>query len=77
MFAELDEAFVATWVFVAAYMLVWALSGIAAYPDHRRRRVITVRTWIRLGWVDSGRSQVMCPSTLCATCRYAVNHGHA
>ncbi|HEX2941176.1 MAG TPA: DUF2182 domain-containing protein, partial [Rhodopila sp.] len=25
------EAFVATWVFVAAYMLVWALSGIAAY----------------------------------------------
>lgn len=25
------ETFVATWVFVAAYMLVWALSGIAAY----------------------------------------------
>jgi predicted metal-binding membrane protein len=25
------EAFVATWVFVAAYMLVWTLSGIAAY----------------------------------------------
>src|SRR3984893_736108 len=25
------EAFVATWVFVAAYMLVWALSGVAAY----------------------------------------------
>ena len=26
-----DDAFVATWVFVAAYLLVWALSGIAAY----------------------------------------------
>ena len=26
-----DDAFVSTWVFVAAYMLVWALSGIAAY----------------------------------------------
>lgn len=25
------EAFVATWVFVAGYMLVWTLSGIAAY----------------------------------------------
>jgi predicted metal-binding membrane protein len=25
------EAFVATWVFVAAYMLVWTLSGVAAY----------------------------------------------
>ena len=26
-----DDAFVFTWVFVAAYLLVWALSGIAAY----------------------------------------------
>ena len=26
-----DDAFRATWVFVAAYLLVWALSGIAAY----------------------------------------------
>jgi predicted metal-binding membrane protein len=25
------EAFVATWVFVAAYMMVWTLSGVAAY----------------------------------------------
>jgi predicted metal-binding membrane protein len=25
------EAFVATWVFVAAYLLVWTLSGVAAY----------------------------------------------
>ena len=25
------EAFVATWVFVAAYMLVWGLSGVVAY----------------------------------------------
>ena len=28
---QLDVAFVSTWVFVAAYLLVWALSGIAAY----------------------------------------------
>ena len=28
-----DDAFVATWVFVAAYLLVWALSGIAAYAE--------------------------------------------
>src|SRR3954452_10733516 len=26
-----SKAFVATWVFVAAYMLVWTLSGVAAY----------------------------------------------
>jgi len=26
-----DDAFVATWVFMAAYLLMWALSGIAAY----------------------------------------------
>jgi len=26
-----DDAFVSTWVFMAAYLLVWALSGIAAY----------------------------------------------
>jgi len=26
-----DNAFVSTWVFLAAYLLVWALSGIAAY----------------------------------------------
>ncbi len=25
------DAFVATWIFVAAYMLVWSLSGVAAY----------------------------------------------
>src|SRR3954464_1186862 len=25
------EAFVSTWIFVAAYLLVWGLSGIAAY----------------------------------------------
>jgi predicted metal-binding membrane protein len=28
---QLDVAFVSTWVFVAAYLLMWALSGIAAY----------------------------------------------
>ena len=28
---QLDDAFVSTWVFVAAYLFVWALAGIAAY----------------------------------------------
>ena len=28
---QLDDAFVSTWVFVGAYLLVWALAGIAAY----------------------------------------------
>jgi predicted metal-binding membrane protein len=28
---RLDDAFVSTWVFVGAYLLVWALAGIAAY----------------------------------------------
>ena len=28
---QLDDAFVSTWAFVAAYLLVWALAGIAAY----------------------------------------------
>lgn len=29
------DAFVATWVFVAAYLVVWALSGVAAYLGAR------------------------------------------
>lgn len=28
---QLDYAFVSTWVFVAAYLLVWILAGVAAY----------------------------------------------
>jgi predicted metal-binding membrane protein len=28
---ERGEAFVATWIFVTAYMLVWVLAGVAAY----------------------------------------------
>src|SRR6185437_7083273 len=28
---ERGEAFVSTWVFVAAYLLVWGLAGVAAY----------------------------------------------
>ena len=28
---QLGDAFVSTWVFVGAYLLVWALAGIAAY----------------------------------------------
>jgi predicted metal-binding membrane protein len=37
------EAFVATWVFVAAYMLVWTLSGVAAYAGVLAVETIAVR----------------------------------
>ncbi len=37
------EAFVATWVFVAAYMLVWALSGVAAYAGALAAEAIAAR----------------------------------
>ena len=37
------EAFVATWVFVAAYMLVWTLSGAAAYAGALAVEAIAAR----------------------------------
>ncbi len=37
------EAFVATWVFVAAYMLVWALSGIPAYAGALAAEAVSAR----------------------------------
>ncbi|HVC60764.1 MAG TPA: DUF2182 domain-containing protein [Acetobacteraceae bacterium] len=37
------EAFVATWVFVAAYMLVWTLSGVAAYAGALAAEAIAAR----------------------------------
>jgi predicted metal-binding membrane protein len=37
------EAFVATWVFVAAYMAVWALSGVAAYAGAVAAEAIAAR----------------------------------
>jgi predicted metal-binding membrane protein len=36
---QLEDAFVSTWVFVAAYLLVWALAGLAAYAG-----VLAVKT---------------------------------
>jgi predicted metal-binding membrane protein len=36
------EAFVTTWVFVAAYMLVWTLSGVAAYAGVLAAEAIAV-----------------------------------
>ena len=38
------EAFVATWVFVAAYLLVWTLSGIAAYAGALAAETLAART---------------------------------
>jgi predicted metal-binding membrane protein len=40
---ERGEAFVATWVFVAAYMLVWTLAGIAAYGGALAAEAIAAR----------------------------------
>jgi hypothetical protein len=37
------EAFVSTWVFVAGYMLVWALSGAAAYAGALAAEAIATR----------------------------------
>jgi predicted metal-binding membrane protein len=37
------KAFVATWVFVAAYMLVWTLSGVAAYAGAVAAEAVATR----------------------------------
>jgi predicted metal-binding membrane protein len=37
------EAFVATWVFVAAYMAVWALSGVAAFAGAVATEALSTR----------------------------------
>jgi len=38
------EAFVSTWIFVAAYLLVWSLSGVAAYAGALAAEVVAART---------------------------------
>ena len=38
-----DDAFVSAWVFVAAYLLVWALTGIAAYAGVLATETAAVR----------------------------------
>jgi predicted metal-binding membrane protein len=38
------EAFVATWVFVGAYMVVWSLSGVAAYAGALAAEAVAART---------------------------------
>src|SRR5262249_42305170 len=40
---ERGEAFVSTWVFVAAYILVWTLAGVAAYAGALAAEAIAVR----------------------------------
>ncbi len=37
------EGFVATWVFVAAYMIVWTLSGVAAYAGALAAEAVAAR----------------------------------
>ena len=37
------EAFVATWVFVAGYMLVWTLAGVAAYAGALAAEAVAAR----------------------------------
>jgi predicted metal-binding membrane protein len=37
------DTFVATWVFVAAYMLVWTLAGVAAYAGALAAEAIATR----------------------------------
>jgi predicted metal-binding membrane protein len=38
------EAFVSTWIFVAAYLLVWGLSGVAAYAGALAAEAVATRT---------------------------------
>src|SRR5215468_7764600 len=40
---ERGDAFVSTWMFVAAYMLVWTLAGVAAYAGALAPEGISVR----------------------------------
>lgn len=40
---ERGEAFVATWVFVAAYLLVWTFAGVAAYAGALAAEAIATR----------------------------------
>jgi predicted metal-binding membrane protein len=40
---ERGEAFVATWVFVAAYLLVWVLSGVVAYAGAVAAEAVAAR----------------------------------
>jgi predicted metal-binding membrane protein len=40
---ERGDAFVSTWMFVAAYILVWTLAGVAAYAGALAAEAITVR----------------------------------
>jgi predicted metal-binding membrane protein len=40
---ERGDAFVSTWVFVAAYILVWTLAGVAAYAGALAAEAIAVR----------------------------------
>ena len=37
------EAFVATWVFVAGYMLVWTLAGVVAYAGALAAEAVAAR----------------------------------
>jgi predicted metal-binding membrane protein len=37
------EAFVSTWIFVAAYLLVWSLSGVAAYAGALAAEAVAAR----------------------------------
>jgi|GraSoiStandDraft_50_1057286.scaffolds.fasta_scaffold123404_2 predicted metal-binding membrane protein len=41
---ERGDAFVSTWVFVAAYILVWTLAGVAAYAGALAAEAVAVRT---------------------------------
>jgi len=38
------EAFVSTWIFVSAYLLVWGLAGVAAYAGALAAEAVAVRT---------------------------------
>ena len=76
------DAFVATWIFVAAYMLVWSLSGVAAYAGalaaeaFAQRAALSPGTAARIGGVvllAAGLYQLTALKDLCLSkCRTPV-----
>ena len=46
---QLGEAFISTWIFVAAYLLVWGLAGVAAYIGALAIEAVAARTALSPG----------------------------
>jgi predicted metal-binding membrane protein len=50
---ERGDTFVATWIFIAAYMVIWTLAGVAAYLAALGAEALA--TWASLSPTDTAR----------------------